>query len=138
MIGDLWIVIPNWGRFQHYGKRRPIWVKNYTALLHKDEYLDLTLAQRGLLHGIWLAYAECNGQLKASRLHSWVSPKTRLRHLEQLEQAGFIQLSASPEVEVDKNRVVSEGSKQETPVDKKRDIKTLLGDLERSLRAMPT
>jgi hypothetical protein len=91
-----WIHVPNWGRFQHYGAvRRPIWVKNYVALLHKEEYTDLSLAERGLLHGIWLAYADTQGRVRTDRLHSIVTASTRKRHLESLSHAGFIEVSAS-------------------------------------------
>ena len=64
-----WIIVPDWQRFQHYGlARQPTWIKNSIGLLHKDEYLDLPMAARGLLHGIWLAYADRDGLLKRSEL----------------------------------------------------------------------
>jgi hypothetical protein len=66
MSDELWIVVRNWRRFQHYGKRRPPWIKTYTALLHDHNYRSLSGRHRGLLHGIWLLYAANNERLPAS------------------------------------------------------------------------
>jgi hypothetical protein len=91
-----WITIPNWDRFQHYGHyRRPPWIKNYTMLLHKDDYLDLSFAARGLLHGIWLAYADRDGLLRTTDLHPCLHGRVEQPHLESLNHAGLIALSAS-------------------------------------------
>lgn len=91
-----WITIANWQRFQHYGlARRPTWIKNYIGLLHKDEYLDLPLAARGLLHGIWLAYADRNGRLREGDLPSILLGRARDAHLTSLNDAGLIGFSAS-------------------------------------------
>lgn len=95
-----WIWIPNWDDFQHYHDRRPTWIKNYLELLNKDEYLDLTLPQRGLLHGIWMETARRgNGRLRSNiaslsralGLHEGVRIATR----DSLVHAGFIELVAS-------------------------------------------
>lgn len=102
-----WIVVPNWGRFQHYGMaRRPPWIKNYTALLHDDEYLDLPLSARGLLHGIWLAYADRKGRIRAGRdMRDTLQLRGRLDHdllhIASLSHAGFIELSASRPLDLD-------------------------------------
>jgi hypothetical protein len=91
-----WIEIPNWERFQHYGLyRRPLWIKNYTMLLHKDDYLDLPVGARGLLHGIWLAYADRDGLLRTSDLNAILKSQTRASTLESLNHAGLLLLSAS-------------------------------------------
>jgi hypothetical protein len=100
-VTDGWIVIPNWHRFQHYGMaRRPPWIKNYTALLRDNDYLDLTLAERGLLHGIWLAYADHRGQLRSfPQLRSTLGLRGRLDHnlgqMASLNHAGLIDVVAS-------------------------------------------
>lgn len=60
MDGDRWIVVPRWDEFQHRDMARssvPPWIKNMTRLLHDEDYLALSLMQRGILHGIWLMYA---------------------------------------------------------------------------------
>jgi len=91
-----WIEIPNWDRFQHYGLyRRPGWIKNYTSLLRKDEYLDLPLAARGLLHGIWLAYADRDGRLRRADLPATLLARARDAHLTSLNDAGLIAFCAS-------------------------------------------
>lgn len=103
MADGQWIVVPNWDKFQHYKHRNPPWIKNYTALLHKDEYLDLSLADRGLLHGIWLMYAEHTGLLRPVDLRAIADPKrtpeaSRVfaqRSLRRLNQAGLMGFSAS-------------------------------------------
>lgn len=91
-----WIIVPNWERFQHYGlARRPNWIKNYTALLRKDEYLDQPLAARGLLHGIWLAYADREGRVRETDLPATLLARARGAHLDSLNDAGLIAFSAS-------------------------------------------
>lgn len=105
-----WITVPNWHRFQHYGMaRRPPWIKNYTALLHDDDYLDLTLASRGLLHGIWLAYADRRGYVRdgpdlSATLHARVIEK----NLEPLNHAGLIDVVASKPLDLDLKTVTRE------------------------------
>jgi hypothetical protein len=96
MSSDRWIVVPNWDKFQHYKDRDPPWIKLYRDLLHKDEWLDLPLAARGLLTGIWLAYAEWNGRLRVSDLRT-VMGHTRDTHgtLQRLVDAGFVEVRAS-------------------------------------------
>lgn len=91
-----WITVPNWDRFQHYGQnRRPLWIKNYTTLLHKDEYLDLPLAARGLLHGIWLAYADTQGRLRIEDVPAYCHGRARDAHMTSLNHAGLIDFRAS-------------------------------------------
>lgn len=98
MTGDDWITVPHWERFQHYGlSRRPNWIKNYLGLLDKDEYVDLTFSERGILHGIWLAYAARNGHLRVRDLGPalGVQPRPKPRPLSSLNHAGLILLSSS-------------------------------------------
>jgi len=99
-MSDMWIVIPNWDGpegFQHYKKRDPSWIKTYVKLLHKDEYLDLTLHQRGLLHGLWITYARNDRQVRDSTatLTRQLGQRVMRRDLEALNHAGFIEFSAS-------------------------------------------
>jgi hypothetical protein len=95
-----WIVIPNWDGddgFQHYKDRDPIWIKNYRRLLNKDEYLELSFHQRGILHSLWLAYAASNRQLidNTSTLNRQLGHRVTRHDLETLNHAGFIRFSAS-------------------------------------------
>ena len=98
MKEERWIVIPSWDRFQHYGNRSPIWIKNYTRLLSSSEYLSLSVRSRGILHGIWLLYASSWGELGASpaQLGRMLGlSEVRTRDIQRLVDAGFIEVSAS-------------------------------------------
>ncbi len=102
MTGDpeRWIVIPRWDGptgFQHYSDRDPKWIKNYRDLLSKDEYLELTFVQRGILHGLWLEYAAANRQLRDSTLtlSRRLGGRVTRASLDALNHAGFIEYSAS-------------------------------------------
>ena len=92
-----WIVVENWDRFQHYRDRRPNWIKSYTDLLGRPEYAQLTFPQRGILHGLWLLYAESsrNIPVNTSYLSRQLGGKVQMRSLEALRRAGFIRFSAS-------------------------------------------
>lgn len=91
-----YIYVKNWDTFQHYGDRRPIWIKNYVALLDNDEYLGLDASSRALLHGLWLLVARTsNGRLSVSRSRIATLLGLRRCNLEPLIQAGFIEIRAS-------------------------------------------
>jgi len=94
---DLWIVVRNWDKFQHYGKRNPPWIKNYLELLHDDNYLSLSGGDRAVLHGLWLEYASSRRRLRLDTRS--ISARLRLRvtnaTLERLNHAGFIDVVAS-------------------------------------------
>lgn len=94
---DIWIFVPNWGKFQHYRDRRPPWVKTYTDLLDRDEYLALSSHQRGVLHGIWLAYASSDRHLRANTvtLSRRLNVRVSTQDIERLNRAGFIETLAS-------------------------------------------
>ena len=43
-----WITVPNWEKFQHYQKKKnpdraPVWIKLYTELNSRDDWLALSL-----------------------------------------------------------------------------------------------
>jgi hypothetical protein len=95
--GNYWLEIPRWQDFQHYRDRSPTWIKNYVRQLHDDAYRGLTMHQRGILHGLRLAYAASDRQLRDSTLSltRQLGGRVTTRDLEALYQAGFITLSAS-------------------------------------------
>ncbi len=97
MSDDLWIVIPNWERFQHYKNRNPLWIKSYLELMGDDAYLGLTFHQRGVLQGIWLEYARARRQLlgSTSSLSRRLGGRVTTETLEALNHAGFIHFAAS-------------------------------------------
>jgi hypothetical protein len=92
---DPWIIVPGWDSFQHYKERQPVWIKVYTRLNSRDDWLDLSDASAGLLVRIWLEYGRSEGQLRFSRIPTGVPQKNRRRALQRLSDAGFIDLSAS-------------------------------------------
>lgn len=97
---DRWIVIPRWDGadgFQHYSNRDPVWIKNYTRLLHSDEYMGLTLHQRGVLHGLWITYAASGRQIRDSTatVSRQLGHRVSRATLDALNHAGFIEYSAS-------------------------------------------
>jgi hypothetical protein len=104
MAARNYVWIPNWEGsddnpegFQHYKNRDPIWIKNYTRLLSKDEYLALSGHRRGVLHGIWLAYATSRRRLphETLTLTRRLGLKVTTADLASLNHAGFIEVVAS-------------------------------------------
>ncbi len=99
-MSDEWIWVCRWDGpkgFQHYTGRDPIWIKNYTRLLSKDEYVGLSFPQRGLLHGIWLEFPRCHRKLpkNTAKLSRRLSGKVLEKSLQALIDAGFIEIIAS-------------------------------------------
>ena len=92
-----YLVVERWEEFQHYKNRAPLWIKNYTRLLHDDTYLGLSSHRRAVLHGLWLVYASSSCQLVFD--HGSLSRRLHLRvtsaDLIALRKAGFIKVSAS-------------------------------------------
>ena len=94
-----YIHVEKWEEFQHYKDRRPPWIKVYTDLHHRDAFLDLTLAQRAILLGIWIEFAASGGEIELStrKLSQRLGARVTQDHLEALNHAGFIRFSASAE-----------------------------------------
>jgi hypothetical protein len=92
-----WVVIPHWERFQHYGDRRPVWVKNYTEQLDNEDYLELSVTARGLLNDLRLLYAKRKKQVpnSPSLLSHLLGYKVTSRDINRLCKAGFLEISAS-------------------------------------------
>jgi hypothetical protein len=111
MTDGRWIVIPKWDEFQHPDTARsgvPPWIKVYTRLLHNDAWLGLNPHERCLLLGVWLEYASAQRQLKVETtsveggvkvggksLSRRLNMRVFTSHLESLNDAGFIDFSAS-------------------------------------------
>lgn len=97
---EQWIVITKWEEFQHrdaFRSRTPTWIKVFTELHHKDEWLDLTGHQRGVLLGLWLEYVLARGQLRLDTvsLSRRLNLRVTARILERLNHAGWIEFHAS-------------------------------------------
>ena len=93
--GERWIVVPNWDRFQHYKDRTPVWLKLYLELRDSDEWRRLSYAQRGLLVTIWMEFAATRGEIRTSWLAHRTGRRTPDTQVEALNDAGFIEFSAS-------------------------------------------
>jgi hypothetical protein len=109
---DDWLIVPKWGRFQHYKDRHPTWIKVYARLLQDPNYLGLSLASRGLLLGIWLAYSQESGQLSVKNLGKILGTSISKVSLISLNHAGFLLWSASKplaaKTEIEKEREETE------------------------------
>lgn len=92
-----WLVIVGWEKFQHYRDRDPIWIKNYLDQLDRDEYLDLSLATRGLLQDLRLLTARRRGRVRldTAKISRALGVRVTLAQLEALRDAGFVAFSAS-------------------------------------------
>jgi hypothetical protein len=94
---DGWIVIPNWAKFQHYPDNRGIiWVKDYLDQLDRDDYGDLTLAERGLLLDLRKLYARRRGLVRSDTktLSRALTVRVTQQQLDSLNDAGFIEIVA--------------------------------------------
>lgn len=90
-----WLIVPNWGKFQHYRDRNPPWIKVYSKLLHDPDYLGLSLAAKGLLLVVWLAYSQSGERLTVAGLRRLCHDRFGYPHLIALNEAGFLYWSAS-------------------------------------------
>jgi hypothetical protein len=50
--------VKNWTSFQHYGKRRPPWIKLHHGLLDNVDFLRLPIASKALAPLLWLVASE--------------------------------------------------------------------------------
>jgi DNA-binding MarR family transcriptional regulator len=119
---DGWIIVRNWDKFQHYKDRHPIWIKLYTNLNSSDDWLGLTMAERGLLVTIWMEYARSKKRLSVDLITRLsVAPRHVQRHLTSLSDAGFIEVRASYRSREEKKGVAlatGEESKAKADVDR--------------------
>ncbi len=91
-----YIYVKDWKRFQHYGDRRPPWIKLYLTLLGDDEWLELAPSDRCLLMTVWLlAGSHGNGRVRADQGWLRAQAKTPKGNLKALIQGGFIEVRAS-------------------------------------------
>lgn len=94
-MGD-WITVPGWSKHQHYKNRHVPWIKVYTELNSRDDWLDLTYAQRGLLVTIWLEYERSRERLPLRQVYPRGGRQVDPRTLDALVQAGFVEISSRP------------------------------------------
>lgn len=109
---DGWIVIPNWDKFQAYRDRNPPWIKLWTELNSRDDWLRLSCAQRGLLCTSWVEYARSKGVARTEHILSLCGPGTRASQLQPLIDAGFIQVVANKPSPIPRKRCKPESEKR--------------------------
>src|SRR5262249_45883056 len=108
---DGWIHIPRWDDFQHYKKRDPPWIKDYRSQMDNPVYLKLTLAERGLLHDLRLLYLMTHRNLTRDprKLSRRMNVRVFSKHLESLNDAGFIDIVASTLLDQNSEKSREEG-----------------------------
>lgn len=119
MMSDGWIVIPGWAKFQHYPDTRGIvWVKDYLDQLDRDEYLELTFAERGLLLDLRKLYARRRGLVRSDTktLSRALTKRVTQHQLDSLNHAGFIEIVASRPLALARSREEEEIKKKNKQV----------------------
>lgn len=57
------LIIKNWGDFQHYAKRNPPWIKLHRAILDDYAFCSLPDVAKGHLMLLWLMASQNNGMV---------------------------------------------------------------------------
>ena len=87
------IHVVNWREFQHYGKRKPPWIKLYRDVLVNFEIMSLEPWERWCLVGLWLIASETDNQIPANI--AWLRHRLGLAHnppLAKLQELGLIEV----------------------------------------------
>lgn len=98
-----YIHIRNWDAFQHpditRNRRAAVpWIKDATAQLSDEDFVELTFADRGVLQSLRLQYAANRGRGindSTASLQRLFGHRVMRTQLERLNEAGFIVFSAS-------------------------------------------
>lgn len=83
--------VKGWKRFQHYAKRRPVWIKLYTDLVDDYDFQRLPDASKGHLMAIWLLAARLDNRIPNDA--AWVGQRIGANtpvDLAGLVAAGFL------------------------------------------------
>lgn len=94
-MSDGWLVVPNWSKWQSRRDRSDPWLKDWLDQLDRDEYLTLTLAERGLIADIRRTFARFDGQLRVTMLAGYIHARVQRKQLDRLVEAGFLVISAA-------------------------------------------
>lgn len=105
MSERLWIWVPKWEDFQHYKPERdrpPAWIKSYTRQLDDDRFLDCSLAARGLLESVRIAFARSSGRLPSDTrgLSRRIGAKVTNAQIAALCDAGLLEVVSRPTLEL--------------------------------------
>lgn len=60
---DRILEVKNWRKYQHYADRSPPWIKVHARVLNDQDFMSLTMEQRGLLMQIWVLASEDDGKV---------------------------------------------------------------------------
>jgi len=113
-----YISIPTWGKYQHYSKRNPPWIKLYRETLTSQTWISGTDASRVLMIAIMMLASETGNMIPNDpeyiRRRAFLNSKVDLSHL---ISCGFIEISqdasttlagcnqnATPETEIEKRK----------------------------------
>lgn len=89
-----YLMIRNWGKYQHYSNRNPPWIKLHNSLLDDYEYGCLQDDSKLLLISLYLVAAKCNNCIPNDP--EWIQQKAMLKkrvNLEPLISSGFLYIS---------------------------------------------
>jgi hypothetical protein len=86
----------NWHQFQHYGNRRPPWIKLYRSLLDDYDFHCLPIASKALAPMLWLLASEnpdgqISGRTVEVAFRVRMSEDEFLAALNPLVEAGFFE-----------------------------------------------
>jgi hypothetical protein len=62
-----YLQVKNWSRFQHYTKRRPIWIKLYLDILERPEFCTLSRADKWTVMELFILAAKNNNKIPLQR-----------------------------------------------------------------------
>lgn len=92
--------VKNWNRFQHYGDRRPSWIKTHVEILDNFDFTNLPDNSRSHLMLIWILASKTGNLIPKNPI--WVRNKilaTSRVNLDLLIQNGFLEELSDSEVE---------------------------------------
>lgn len=124
------LIPKNWSQFQHYGKRRPPWIKLYRSLLDDYDFYCLPVASKALAPMLWLLASERPDgaiEMDATRLAFRVrmTEKELVSALKPLIQNGFFEdasntLAPSKQLATSERETETEGETEAEEIAPKR------------------
>jgi hypothetical protein len=95
-----YLIVKNWGDFQHYKQRNPPWIKLYTRLTDDYEFSSLADASKLLAVYLWMFAAKHGNKIPCDR--EWLRRVLPLKwtdeNLKSLIQHGFIECTGDASI----------------------------------------
>lgn len=120
------LLTKNWTKFQHYGLRRPPWIKLHRGLLEDYAFFCLPIASKALAPMLWLLASEheegiIEGDTAQVAFRLRMSEKELLAALKPLIQNGFfedasIMLASGERAATSEGETETEGDTENPPV----------------------